>query len=457
MFIPNQRHTLIALAIMGISSLAIYGAPKPKRTPMVENLGPLVNTPLKEYAPVITPDEKYLFFESDRQPSTGPKGDNDLWFSKNTAKTRGVDEPVFEKPAPMGSPINTDKWEGQPSLRALPDGGIEMFFSSVASERRSGPALSNLYHAIWRNGKWLEPVPLTELNTDFHDRMPAISVDGQFLFFSSDRPGGKGGDDIWVSKRDNASGQWGEPKNVAAINSESSEITPSLHSNGKMLYFSSNAAGGLGGYDLYVTKAEASLSETTTPDLAGEAWLKPENLGTPFNSEFDDQYPSVIASGQRLYFVSNRPGGQGLFDIYRARLPALVPTATEIKTAPPAKTGLRFLGRVYFLSDTHDKTVGDEENFLQLVAQRMKLHPESKLFIFGHGDSRGTVSFNKHLGKLRAEFVKSQLIAKGIRASRIRLHSAGKSRLRYPRDNNEFKKQKNRRADIFITVASSDY
>ncbi|MBN8220174.1 MAG: PD40 domain-containing protein [Spirochaetes bacterium] len=431
--------------------------------PQAENLGAPINSAANEEAPFITPDEKYLFFQSDRQSSQG-NDNNDLWFGRNPAKKKGKSPVTFQKPENVGLPVNSDEFDGQPALRVLAPQEIEMVFASTAAQGRSGPGLTNLYYSIWRNGKWLEPVPIAELNTDYHDRMPALSTDGRFLFFSSDRPGGKGGDDIWVSERDSATGEWREAQNLAAINSEASEITPALNAEGTALFFASDLAGGMGGYDLYSSETVIKIADIKTGALqiAESAWSKPKNIGAPFNSAAHDISPSFTARGNKIYFASDRLGGIGGFDIYRASLQPVAPVATTEKketspaqTVPKPKSGLRFLGRVYFATDGHDKLVGDEEAFLKLVAERLKLHPRAKLLIVGHGDSRGTASYNKHLGEKRAAHTKKLLLEKGVRDENIRITSAGKSRPRYAKDNTYFKQQKNRRADLFITVPLS--
>lgn len=94
----------------------------------------------------------------------------------------------------------------------------------------------------------------------------------------------------------------------------------------------------------------------------------------------------------------------------------------------------------------------DEEAFFKKVALRLKQTPRQKIIVIGHGDSRGTAQFNRYLAKQRAEFTKQQLITQGVPAAKILIRSAGKSQRRYIYDNTEAKKQKNRRADIYITA-----
>lgn len=319
----NLRYLLIALAIASASLFAAEPTYPitPNEAADLKNLGSGVNSPEADYTPFIMPDEKFLFFQTNRAPSVGPEGTFDLWYSINKNRDVPGAEPLFETAGNIGLPVNTEDFDGHPSLRKLPSGEFEMYFTSMPSAARPGPALTNIYHALWHEGKWTTPVPVTEINSDFHDRMPSISQDGKYLFFSSDRPGGHGGDDIWFSEWNNETQKWGAPKNAGSINTAHSEVTPSIHADGITLYFSSNHPGGVGGTDIYFSQSLARLAREDAPDIAAEGWSKPLNLGKPFNSQFDDEYPTVIASGERVYFASDRPEGHGSYDIYRARVP----------------------------------------------------------------------------------------------------------------------------------------
>ncbi|HRP70931.1 MAG TPA: hypothetical protein PLY93_15520, partial [Turneriella sp.] len=146
-----------------------------------------INTPYSEYTPFITADEHFLYFQSNRPGGVASSGDFDLWFSENMA-TNGT--PEFKMPVNVDLPVNSAYFDGHPSLRQLPSGEYEMYFCSFAIDDREGPEQTNIYYTIQKNGKWTIPAPVIEVNTEFHDRMPSISQDGRYLYFSSDRPGG---------------------------------------------------------------------------------------------------------------------------------------------------------------------------------------------------------------------------------------------------------------------------
>ena len=160
-----------------------------------------------------------------------------------------------------------------------------------------------IYSASKVNDTWSNIEDLSFNDDESNTAHPAISVDGQFLYFASDRPGGMGGMDIWVANR--RGDDWGTPTNLGPmINTDGDEIFPFIHADGT-LYFASNGHVGVGGLDLYYTNQ-------------GEngAWGKPANLGKPFNTEHDDFGFIVDRDKKNGYFSSNRSGGLGEDDIY---------------------------------------------------------------------------------------------------------------------------------------------
>jgi len=298
-----------------------------------------INSSDIEYTPFISPDEKYLFFESDRAGGVGLTGDFDLWFSYNTSTN---EKPKFSVPRNFGKPINTEFFDGLPSLRINSQGDWELYFTSFATKDRTGKKETNIYYSKRNNNKWSKPISLQIVNSDFHDRMPSISSDGKKLYFSSNRPGGFGKDDIWMSEFDTSMNSWKKPINLGAkVNTVASEISPSIHPDTITLYFSSNKSEGVGGFDMYVTQIIPSDSAETT-------WKPSKNLGTPYNSKYDDEYPTVLKNGKSMYFTSNRPGGYGQFDIYKGDIPYF---------AKP-KVIITLKGRVY----EEDSTKGIESN-----------------------------------------------------------------------------------------------
>ena len=147
-----------------------------------------------------------------------------------------------------------------------------------------------------------ESIPGTspELNTPFNDGCPIQSPNGQSLFIASNRPGTLGGQDIWVADREGQDGPWGTPVNLGApVNSEYNDFCPSP-ARGNRLFFVSERPGGCGGADIYVTR------------LGYDGWVEPQNLGCDVNSAADEASPSLFEDEDGhaiLYFSSTRPGG----------------------------------------------------------------------------------------------------------------------------------------------------
>ena len=162
---------------------------------------------------------------------------------------------------------------------------------------------------------WSAPVNLGPVvNSSSNDQHPSISKDGLSLYFVSNRPGGFGGNDIWVTQRATVDDPWGPPHNLGpAINTSSSDFAPDLTIDGHHLYMNSDRPGGCGGSDLYVARRQDKDDDF--------GWRHPENLGCAVNTTYDEAGPLFFedeATGvQTLYFTSfNRPGGLGDFDIY---------------------------------------------------------------------------------------------------------------------------------------------
>jgi Tol biopolymer transport system component len=146
-----------------------------------------------------------------------------------------------------------------------------------------------------------EPVNLgPTVNSGATDWSPSISADGLELYFESDRSGGLGSEDLWVSTRATIEDDWAVPVNLGpTLNTAGRDWGPSISGNGLELYFSSNRAGGSGGQDLWVSR------RATT----GESWGAPVNLGSTVNSSSDDIYPCISSDGLELYFNCDRDWG----------------------------------------------------------------------------------------------------------------------------------------------------
>jgi len=269
------------------------------------SVGDGINSGDDEYWPSITADGQTLMFTRELKSAVraGVRGNSqeDFYISYSNGNT-------WQKAVNAGNPLNTAQNEGAQSLSS---DGSYMFFT--ACERPGGMGSCDIYFSAFNDGKWSFPVNLgSPVNTSRWETQPSISADGKVLFFSSNRPGGIGGKDIWYSVSDQK-GKWKEPVNLGEkINTEGDEMSPFIHFDGKTLYFSSNGLPGMGGFDIYRTRM---LDDTT--------WTEPLNLGYPINT-FNDEMGLVIESGgQKAYFSSKRDNETGK-NIYSFNLPESV-------------------------------------------------------------------------------------------------------------------------------------
>ncbi|MEO6820462.1 MAG: OmpA family protein [Ginsengibacter sp.] len=171
----------------------------------------------------------------------------------------------------------------------------------------------DLYISYLTKQGWSEPQNMGRtINTEFWESTPSLSPDKKDLYFSSNAPGGFGGKDIWVSHR-NESGNWQTPVNLGPdINTAGDESTPFMHADNETLYFNSNGHPGYSDKpDLFMTKK-----------LPDGNWSKPENLGYPINTIDDEGSLIVSADGKTAYYSSDRNDTRGGLDIYTFTLPA---------------------------------------------------------------------------------------------------------------------------------------
>ncbi|MEO8712809.1 MAG: OmpA family protein, partial [Parafilimonas sp.] len=165
---------------------------------------------------------------------------------------------------------------------------------------------------------WSEPVNLgANINTEFWESSPSLSPDKNALYFSSNRTGGYGGKDLYVSYRVN--GKWTPAENMGAdINTAGDELAPFIHADNQTLYFTSNGLPGYGGTDIYVIKK-----------VADKQWGKPENLGYPINTIENEGSLFVASDAITAYYASDRADTHGYLDLYKF---TLKPDVRPVKT-----------------------------------------------------------------------------------------------------------------------------
>ena len=245
------------------------------------NLGINVNSNADEYLPALSADGSTLIFT--RSENVKGVRNEDFYISYNDS-----DEWQFANN--LGEPINTLKNEGAQCITA---DGKTLYFT--ACSRYDSYGRCDIYQSDFVNEKWTNPVNLgPNINTESWESQPAISSDGRQLFFVSNRPGGRGGKDIWVSYK-NANGVWMEAKNIGdKINTSKDDISPFLHWDNQTLYFASKGFIGMGGFDVFVSRLNES----------GD-WGEATNIGYPINSPSDENSLIVAKDGRTAYFASS--------------------------------------------------------------------------------------------------------------------------------------------------------
>jgi hypothetical protein len=218
---------------------------------------------------------------------------------------------TFGEPTNLGPKVNrtTSQWDV-----CISSDGLLLLWGSL-----EGYGGADIWMATrpTANDPWSEAANLgPRINTVSEETDPSLSTDGLTLFFRSNRPGGFGGQDLWVAKRADKESEWDTPTNLGPqVNTEWDEIKPNISGDGLSLYFSdyswweptaSPRPGGQGQGDIWVT----------TRASKDDPWESPVNLGPMVNSSAVDGGPCISADGSALFFFSNRSGGHGSHDIW---------------------------------------------------------------------------------------------------------------------------------------------
>ncbi len=272
----------------------------------IRNMGALINGKDHDYCPLVTADGNTMYFTSRREGSLGGLRDPSGQYFEDIYMAKRSDE-VWSDAINAGAPLNSVVHDATVGLS--PDGT-----SLIIYRTSEGLTSGDLFECTMQDGLWQPPVKMTDhINSASHEPSATIAPDGNDIYFTSDRPGGYGGRDLYRIRR-LPNGQWSLPLNLGpTINTAYDEDAPFMHSDGTTLFFSSNGHNTMGGYDIF-------KSQLVDPDMNG--WTRPENLGAPLNTVNDDIYFCLSEDGQTGYFSSEREGGLGGQDIYCVEFPS---------------------------------------------------------------------------------------------------------------------------------------
>ncbi len=467
------------------------------------NMGDSINSEKSEYYPSVTFDDSLLVFT---KRGEGFRED----FMQSTLRNG-----VFSKATLINGDINNEPSKG--AITVSSDGDWLIF----AGNFHRGYGDFDLYISYATPQGWSEPENLgPNINSGYWDSSPCLSPDNRVLYFSSNRPGGIGGKDLYMSNR-LANGKWGPAINMGPfINTIGDETAPYMHADNQSFYFTSDGLPGYGGTDLFICRRDAN----------GD-FSKPENLGYPINTIENEGSICISSNGLTAYYASDRADTRGGLDLYTfslredirphktlfvkgkvfdAKTNKGLPCAVELIDNSNNKALMRIqtdeLGKYYiplpsgkdytftvnrkgylFYSELYElskkqsdstyqkdialqpvelntitafKNIQFQTNSYQLLPvslieldkllQVLNDNPAVKIQINGHTDNTGKESDNLILSTNRAKSVVDYLVSKGIDLKRLSFKGYGSSK---PLADNvsEEGRSKNRRTEFEIT------
>ena len=260
---------------------------------IIKNAGDSINTAVSEYYPTLTIDGKQLIITRRTRGSVDEDFFTSVW-----------EDTSWKKTTPLEGKINTYYKEGGQQI--TPDGNWMVF---SAKDYPEGLGSFDIYLSYQTEQGWSERVHAGNvINSEFWESAPCLSPDKKQLYFASDRPGGYGGSDLYVSTR-LANGKWSIPQNLGpGVNTAGDESCPFMHADNETLYFNSNGHLGYGGTDLFLSKKTI------------QGFSTPQNLGFPINTIDDEGSLFVTSDAVTGFFASDRGDSRGGLDIYTIQL-----------------------------------------------------------------------------------------------------------------------------------------
>lgn len=413
-----------------------------------EPIGKPINTRYNEGAPTLSPDGNYLIFtacasQGDYGEGRQGYGSCDLFISRK----RGNE---WSEPRNIGFPVNTAKWETQPSFSS---DGRTLYFIRGFSDAR-GYYTQDIYMTqLQDDGSWSDPEKLPDyINSPGDEESVFIHPDGQTLYFSSDGWPGMGGKDIFMCRRQ-ADGTWSKPENLGyPINTANDENSLVVSGDGRYGFFASDRPGGYGKRDLYYFEIPESLRPKPLTYLKGTVYDASDGhkLGARFelidlttgltvvtssSDPVDGTFLVALPSGSSYALNVSHPGYLFYSDHFdlQGTFTALNPFLKDVPLQPVSIGKEVVLKNVFFNTDSY-QLLPESKVELDRLAGLLKENPGMNIEIAGHTDSQGSDAHNLELSLNRARAVYEYLIMQGIAPERLTYKGYGKNR---PIDTND--------------------
>jgi len=456
----------------------------------IQNIGRVINTADPEYNPAVSADGHLLIYTHDRPLEK--RDTSSIYYMEQYHEillTTRLDEEeeIWSKPIDITNDLNT---KGQCiTLSMSADGKTLLLYKDNwldggLTDNKAGSIYISHYDD--EEERWGQmQIVHNEINTTNWETHACISPDGKSIYFASDRKGGYGGLDLYVTKQ-NANGTWGKAQNLGpTINTPYDETTPYILADSVTLYFSSEGHYNMGGYDVFKSKLQADGS-----------WSTPENLGYPINSTGDNLFFVPIKDGSTAFYSVERHEGYFTFgskDIYQidiltekdttstvAALDSLLTDSIanavaglngdNINTPVNGKNDkvnmpsfkerdIYVIRNIYFEFNSavlNREAQIEAEKLYKLLSENPSLYIE----IVGHTDSKGTNAYNDKLSLQRSRAVAEYLMKRGIEKTRFVTTGLGKKDLlakeSYEGNSKTAGEKYNRRVEIKVLKSNND-
>ena len=306
---------LLIFSIANIANAQVTGIPTDDKAMLINES--TINSPNLEYSPTFY-ENGIVFISTDNKTHSKIIDQNQKNFKGVSIQiARRGPEGILTAPELFSKKMTSSYNDGPLCFDAE---NKTVFYSTNNSKKvksKSGKRCQRILMMNYQNNEWGTPIDLPFNNDEFDNCHPTISIDGNTLYFASNRERGVGGMDLYYVKKEGDS--WGTPINLGPeVNTNKNDAFPYIHPNGT-LFFASDGREGLGGLDIYYTKMQEN-----------EQFSAPQNLGKPYNSEADDFGFIVDIDAKNGYLSSNRTGGNGEDDIYSFTTQNIVAKPVEV-------------------------------------------------------------------------------------------------------------------------------